>query len=138
MIRLYFVFDELHWGDFGNYCRKYDLEHEINRLIQQAKDKAVIQLKNDLKIDNETTVWAWHEQLANEIQKLTADSQQVLAYLTGDATADTMPMLWAVNHLAIGQNALESCRNLPIVLNVHNAVQRFANDFEVRNAQQRI
>ncbi|MCX7097199.1 MAG: diguanylate cyclase regulator RdcB family protein [Methylococcales bacterium] len=136
MILLYFVFDELYWGDFGNYCRKCDLEQEIIRLIQQAKDKAAIQLKNDLKID-ETSVWAWHEQLADEIQQLTSDQQQVLAYLTDDATADTMPMLWAVNHLSTGKNELESFKNVPIVLNVHNAVQRFANDFEVRNAQQR-
>lgn len=137
MIRLYFVFDELYWGEFGNYCRKYNLEHEINRLIQQAKDKAVIQLKNDLKIEDETTVWAWREQLAAEMQTLPSDYQQVLAYLTDDASADSMPMLWAVNHLAIGQNELEICRNLPMVFNVQNVVQRFANDFEVRNAQQR-
>jgi hypothetical protein len=136
IIRLYLVFDELYWGHFGNYCRQYDLEREIADLIQQAKDKAITQLKQDLQI-NDTNVWNWHEQLTAEIQNLPVDYQQVLAYLTDDAQIDETPMLWAVNQLAIGNKSLDNCKNLPIVLNVNNAVQRFANDFGVKNAQHR-
>lgn len=135
ILRLFLVFDELHWGDFGNYCRQYNLEHEINRLIQQAKDKAVIQLKHDLQI-NDTNVWGWHEQLAAEIQKLPTDYQQVLAYLTDDAEIDETPMLWAVNRLAIGKTDLNDCKYLPFVFNVQSVIQNFAHDFGVKNAQQ--
>ncbi len=135
MIRLYFVFDELYWGDFGNYCRKYDLEHEIKRLIQQVKDKALIQLNQDLQVTN-AVAKAWQTELSNEVQNLSADYQELLAYLTNDATTST-PMLWAVNRLANGQNDLETCLQLPIILNVQNTIERFAHDFEVRNVQQR-
>ncbi len=134
MVRLYLVFDELHWGDFGNYCRQYNLEHEISRLIQQAKDKALTQLKEDLQ--PKQTVWAWQEQLATEIQKLPEDYQQLLAYLTNDAQVEITPMFWAVNRLANGKQDLAGCKKLPIVFNADSVIQSFARDFGARNAQQ--
>lgn len=136
MIRLYFVFDELHWGDFGNYCRQYNQEHEINRLIQQAKDKALIQLHQDMNIPV-NQVWLWHDSLANDIQALSQEHQQLLAYLSDDAMSDLTPMLWAVNRLATGKNNLPSCNQVPIILNIDNTINRFAFDFGARNAQQR-
>ena len=134
MLRLFLVFDELHWGEFGNYCRQYSLEHEIARLIQQAKDKALSQLKEDLQTT--LTVWAWQEQLATEIQKLSDDYRQLLAYLTDDAQAETTPMFWAVNRLANGKQDLASCQKLPIVFDADSVIQSFARDFGTRNAQQ--
>lgn len=132
--RLFLVFDELHWGDFGNYCRKYvhDHEIEITRLIQQAKDKAMIQLKQEMNFEG---VWAWREQLATEIQQLPQECQHVLAYLSNDAQIETTPMLWAVNQLATGQSTLENCPALPFVFNTDSVIQSFARDFGVRNGR---
>lgn len=134
IVRLYLIFDELHWGDFGNYCRQSSLEHEITCLIQQAKDKALIQLKEDLQTTQ--TVWAWQEQLATEIQKLPDNYQQLLAYLTNDAQAETTPMFWAVNQLANGKRDLSSCQKLPIVFDTDSVIQSFARDFGAKNVQQ--
>jgi hypothetical protein len=134
MIRLYLVFDELYWGDFGNYCRNYTIEHEINSLVQKAKDRASVQLKIDFGTTEPEL--AWQKQLAADIQNLPDDYQQALVYLTDDATADLTPMLWAVNRLASGEKEVTH-KNLPILLDVKNTINRFADDFEVRNAQQR-
>lgn len=134
MVRLYLVFDELYWGDFGNYCRNYTIEHEINSLVQNAKDKASIQLKKD--IGTTEPELAWQKKLAADIQNLPDDYQQALAYLTDDATADLTPMLWAVNRLATGEKEVTH-KNLPILLDVKNTINRFVDDFEVRNVQQR-
>lgn len=138
LIRLHLVFDELYWGDFGNYCRKYNLEKEIKRLIEQAKNKTLIQLKKDLKesgIDPKQA-WTWQEWLSNEIESLNSDYRELLAYLTNDANADLTPMLWTVNRLANGYIDLNNNLQVPIILNAQNTIERFARDFEVRNAQQ--
>ncbi len=131
MIRLYLVFDELHWGDFGNYCRKYDIAHEVERLVQQVKDKALIQMQRDVK----NPIWSWQATMINDIQKLNFEQQQCLAYLSDShIDANLTPMLWAVNQMAMGKKGLASCEHLPIILNAENTINRFANDFEVRNA----
>ena len=137
IIRLYLAFDELHWGDFGNYCRQYNIEHEVKRLTQQVKDKANIQMKQDRQAMNLSTteIWAWQETLAADIQKLTPEHQQFLAYLSDNTNAKQTPMIWAVNNLATGKNELENYHNIPILLNIENTIHRFSNDFEVRNAQ---
>jgi len=138
MIRLYFVFDELYWGEFGNYCRQYKIEHEVKRLVQQVKDKALIQMNQDRNSFNPplNKTMAWQKNLFTEVQNLSHDYQQTLAYLSDNTHAELTPMLWAVNRIAIGKNDLESCKNIPIILNIENTINRFANDFEVRNAQQ--
>ena len=136
LIRLHLVFDELYWGDFGNYCRNYNVEKEIKRLIEQAKNKTLIQLKKDLKesgIDPEKT-WTWQKWLSNEIEGLNSDYRELLAYLTNDANADSTLMLWAVNHLVNGYNDLNTNLQVPIILNAQNTIEQFARDFEVRNA----
>jgi hypothetical protein len=136
IIRLYLVFDELHWGDFGNYCRQYDVDHEVSRLVQQVKDKANIQMKQDMQVLNPsfTHVWAWQDTLAADIQKLTPEHQQVLVYLSDNTDAKLTPMLWAVNNLALGKNELKNHHNIPTLLNIENTINRFSSDFEVRNA----
>jgi hypothetical protein len=136
LIRLHLVFDELYWGDFGHYCRHYSSESDINRLIQQAKDKAVIQLKEDMALSHDV-VWSWQEALARELKNLPNDYQQVIAYLSDDADENLMPMLWSMNHLANGSNHLNQCKKVPMIFTIENAVNRFAIDFGVRNAQQR-
>ncbi|CAG1022091.1 hypothetical protein DOJK_01435 [Patescibacteria group bacterium] len=136
MIRLYLIFDELYWGDFGHYCRHYSSESDINRLIQQAKDKAIIQLKKDMALTHDI-VWSWQDSLAHELKNLPNDYQQLIAYLSDDADENLMPMLWAMNHLASGSNHLTNYKKVPIILTIDNAVNHFAIDFGVRNAQQR-
>lgn len=136
MLRLYFVFDELYWGEFGNYCRQYKIEHEVNRLVQQVKDKALIQMKHDKQSPHQSC--SWQEKLATDIRKINLEHQQTLAYLSDESLAEHTPMLWAVNQIATGNNNLLNCKNLPIILNIENTINRFANDFEVRNAQQRL
>ncbi len=139
LIRLHLVFDELYWGDFGNYCRKYNLEKEIKRLIEQAKNKTLIQLKLDLEKSGIDTkqAWIWQEWLSDEIQNLETDYKELLAYLTDDANENLTPMLWVVNRLANGETNVEINQQVPIILNTQNTIERFARDFEVRNAQQR-
>lgn len=136
LVRLFLVFDELYWGDFGNYCRKCGLQHkEIQRLVQQVQDKSLIQLKDDwLNMQLSSTAYPWQIDTKQGLQKLHAEHNEVIAYLTDEAINDSMPMLWGLNQLA--NDPYRECTlpsvNLPIILNAQNAVNRFSADFGVR------
>lgn len=136
LIRLFLVFDELYWGDFGHYCRQCGLEHrEIQRLTEQVKNKSLVQLKNDWSV-NQLPVHAfdWQSAIKQELQNLSVEHREVVAYLTDEAINDTVPMLWSLNQLANNphhDNFLPS-KNVPLVLTMHNAINRFSTDFNTR------
>jgi hypothetical protein len=138
LIRLFLVFDELYWGDFGNYCRQCGLEHrEIKRLIEQLQNKSCIQLKTDwLNAKLPSHAYDWQLQIKQELQNLPIEYREVIAYLTDEAIndADAMPMLWSLNQLANNSyhNDFLPSKNVPLVLTMQNAINRFAADFRVR------
>ncbi len=137
LVRLFLVFDELYWGDFGNYCRKCGLEHsEIKRLVQQVQDKSLIQLKCEW--GNSRSIYIWQDDTKSQLQNLHGDYREMLAYLTDGAPHDEMPMVWGLNQLANNPNPKDSLQNLniPIMLDMQNAIHRFSFDFEARYANQ--
>lgn len=146
LVRLFLIFDELYWGDLGNYCRNYRyLNGEIDRLIQQVKDKALVQLREDLIEINVSSelAYPWQEELAENIKTLELPRQQLIAYLTDesdDYSRSNTPMLWSLHKLAsfpsvlIAQKLKEN-KYLPILLNAQNTVNRFSIDFETRYAK---
>lgn len=142
LIRLFLVFDELYWGDFGHYCRQCGLEHrEIQRLTEQVKNKSLIQLKDDC-LNNQlpTLTYDWQSYIKQELKNLPAEHCEVISYLTDEAVNDSMPMLWSLNQLANNprHNGLLASVNVPIVLNTQNAVNRFSFDFGVRYTNETI
>ena len=141
LIRLFLVFDELYWGDFGNYCRQCGLEHrEIQRLVQQVHDKTLIQLKTDWLTGQLSPIaYAWQTDTKHYLQNLQPEYREVIRYLTDEATNDSMPMLWSLNQLANDphyEDLLPSA-NIPIVLTMQNAINRFSFDFEARYAHEK-
>jgi hypothetical protein len=138
LARLFLVFDELYWGDFGNYCRKCGLEHrEIQRLVQQVQDKSLIQLKRDWSQAQD--VYFWQDDAKREFQNLAVDYRDLIAYLTNGAPSDLMPMTWGLNQLADNPQspALQNLY-LPKMLDIKTAIDRFSFDFEARYANQYI
>lgn len=139
LARLFLVFDELYWGDFGNYCRKCGLEHrEIQRLVGQVQDKSLIQLKNDwTQLHDTQTLYFWEDDTKNHFQNLQTDYRELVAYLTNGAPPDLMPMTWGLNQLAENPQ-ISSLQNLylPKMLDIKNAIDRFTFDFEARYANQ--
>lgn len=137
LIRLFLVFDELYWGDFGHYCRQCGLEHrEIQRLTEQVKNKSLIQLKNDwLNGQLPAHAFDWQLNIKQELQNLSVEHREVIAYLTDEAINDAMPMLWRLNQLATNphhHNDSLPSKNVPLVLTMQNAINRFSADFGVR------
>lgn len=139
LARLFLVFDELYWGDFGNYCRKCGLEHrEIQRLLQQVQDKSLIQLEREWK--KSQTVYLWQDDTKTSLQNSHSDYCEMIAYLTNGAPHDSMPMVWGLNQLANNPHqtdALQSSK-IPKFFDVQNAIHRFSFDFEARYANQYI
>lgn len=129
LVRLFLVFDELYWGDFGHYCRQCGLEHrEIQRLTEQVKHKSLIQLQaNPIALD-------WLPTIKQDLQNLPTEYREVIAFLTDEATNDAMPMLWSLNKLANNphHNGSLPSKNVPLVLTMQNAVNRFSADFNTR------
>lgn len=135
VIRLFLVFDELYWGDFGHYCRQCGLEHrEIQRLTEQVKHKSLIQLKNDWSHNQLPNAYDWQTAIKQELQNLSSEHREVIAYLTDEAINDAMPMLWSLNQLANNPHHEEflSSKNVPLVLTMQNAINRFSADFNTR------
>jgi len=137
LARLFLVFDELYWGDFGNYCRKCGLEHrEIQRLVQQVQDKSLIQL--ECEWEKSQAVYLWQDDTKSSLQNMHGDYREMIAYLTDGAPYDEMPLVWGLNQLAINpsqKNALQN-QNLPRIFDMQNAIHRFSFDFEARYANQ--
>jgi hypothetical protein len=136
IVRLFLVFDELYWGEFGNYCRQCGLQHrEIQCLIQQIQDKALIQLKDDWASEGLPLVYPWQVHTRQHLQSSKTEQREMIIYLTDNATVVAMPMLWALNQLASeAGNNLSSNQRLPLILTPQNAVNRFKSDFEERYA----
>lgn len=136
LIRLFLVFDELYWGDFGHYCRQCGLEHrEIKRLVEQLQNKSCIQLKSDwLNGQLPSHAYDWQSAIKQELQNVAVEHCDVIAYLTDEAVNDTMPMLWSLNQLANNphHNNFLPSKNVPLVLTMQNAINRFSADFSVR------
>lgn len=139
LARLFLVFDELYWGDFGTYYRKCGLEHrEIQCLIQLVQDNSLIQLKNDwTQLHDTQTLYFWEDDTKNYFQNLQTDYRELVAYLTNGAPPDLMPMTWGLNQLAENPQ-ISSLQNLylPKMLDIKNAIDRFSFDFEARYANQ--
>jgi hypothetical protein len=139
LVRLFLVFDELYWGDFGNYCRKCGLEHrEIQRLVQQVQDKSLVQLEREW--EKSQTIYLWQDDTKSSLQNLQSDYCEMIAYLTNGAAHDAMPIVWGLNQLANNphrKEALESLK-IPKFFDMQNAINRFSFDFEVRYANQYI
>lgn len=137
LARLFLVFDELYWGDFGNYSRKCGLEHrEIQRLVQQVQDKSLIQL--ECEWEKSQAVYLWQDDTKSSLQNMHGDYREMIAYLTDGAPYDEMPLVWGLNQLAINpsqKNALQN-QNLPRIFDMQNAIHRFSFDFEARYANQ--
>lgn len=132
LIRLYLVFDELYWGDFGNYCRHCGLEHyEIKRLIEQVEHKSLIQLKKDWQYGS---IFDWQAHIKNDLQQLSGEYLEVIAYLTNQACHEKMPILWSINQLANNpeMNGRVNNINIPIILNKENSIKRLIFDFSMR------
>lgn len=126
------VFDELYWGDFGNYCRQFGLEHrEIQRLIERVHNKAIIQLKND---GASNQIIDWQADTKYSLQNLSIEHREVIAYLTNEASHETMPIIWSLNQLANNPHIDGRVQNIkvPIILTMQNAINRFSADFAVR------
>jgi hypothetical protein len=139
LVRLFLVFDELYWGDFGNYCRKCGLEHrEIQRLVQQIQDKSVIQL--ECEWEESQAVYLWQDDTKSSFQNLHGDYRDMIAYLTDGAPHDEMPLVWGLNQLANNPDQRDALQNsnLPKILDMQNAIHRFSFDFEARYANQYI
>ena len=139
LVRLFLVFDELYWGDFGNYCRKCGLEHiEIRRLVQQVQDKSLIQLKHEW--EKSQTVYLWQDDTKSSLKNLHGDYREMIAYLTDGAPHDAMPLVWGLNQLANNPDQKDALQNsnLPRIFDIQNAIHRFNFDFEARYANQYI
>jgi len=135
VVRLFLVFDELYWGDFGNYCRHCGLQHrEIKRLIEQVQDKALARLKEDWASHGLPSLYDWRADTQQRLQGLQTEYRQLIAYLTDDAADATMPMVWTLNQLANNSDnaKLSANKQVPIILTAQNAINRFSADFEVR------
>lgn len=135
--RLFLVFDELYWGDFGNYCRQCGWQHrEIARLSQQVKDRSLVQLKQDWAQAKLPTAYDWQGDTRQNLQGLATEHNGLIAYLTEDAGDVVMPLLWGLNQLADKpEKANLSVNNrIPFFLTPENALNRVSHDFEVRYA----
>ena len=136
LVRLFLVFDELYWGDFGHYCRQCGLEHrEIKRLIEQLQNKSLIQLKSDwVNGKLPSHAYDWQSDIKQELQNVAVEHREVIAYLTDEAINDSMPMIWSLNQLANNphHNDFLLSKNVPLVLTMQNAINRFSADFGVR------
>jgi len=135
IVRLFLVFDELYWGDFGGYCRQRGLAHrEIKRLIEQVQHKALTRLKEDWTSVGLPSVYDWRPDTRQRLQGLPGEYRGLIAYLSDGATNESTPMLWALRQLANAANPPTRLANshVPIILTAQNAINRFSADFEVR------
>lgn len=138
LTRLFLVYDELYWGDFGHYCRQCGLEHrEIKRLVEQVQNKSLIQLESEWQKSN--SPYLWENDTKNQLQNLNTDYREMIVYLTNGAPLDEMPLTWGLNQLANNpsQDYLNNS-NLPKFLDMQNAINRMSFEFEARYVKQYI
>lgn len=136
LARLFLVFDELYWGDFGSYCRKYGLQDSnTQKLVEQVQNKSLIQLKRDWS--QTEGIYFWQDDARQDFQNLSSDYRDLIAYLTDGAPSD-MTMVWSLNQLATNPQTVFQNINIPNALNVQNAIYRLTSDFEKRYANQYI
>ncbi|KAB8331886.1 hypothetical protein SD80_020380 [Scytonema tolypothrichoides VB-61278] len=99
LARLYLVIDELYWGKFGIYCRSQFGTSEVDELMRQLVNKALIQMKQDLGGDiSELTL---PKKWLSPIQDLPEESREVLSYLSNWADPQTAPVAWAIGNAAL-------------------------------------
>lgn len=133
LIRFYLVLDEMYWGDFGTYYRQHKSQYiEINRFIEQVKNKAKIQLKRDMqKINmNNEQPFIWRSAVRDSLRELNADRQHALAFLSNNAEQAIMPMPWLFNQYLTNQSVEElAVDNVPYILDADNAVEHMTRNF---------
>lgn len=136
LVRLYLVLDEMYWGDFGTYCRQYKVNtDEIERLIEQVKNKAIIQMKEDMKSMNMETerVFTWQQEIGSSLQKLNADRKQALTFLTNYGEQEKIPMPWIFHrYLTVESGEELVVDSLPYILDANNAVEHMIQSFRRR------
>ena len=136
LARLYLVLDEMYWGDFGVYCRQYDVKTaEIERLIEQVKNKAIIQIKEDMKSMNMDIEqpFTWQQEIGNSLKQLSDDRRQALTFLTNYGEQEKMPMPWLFHrYLTVQSDEELDIDNLPYILDASNAVEHMTQNFRTR------
>jgi hypothetical protein len=148
LLRVFFVLDELYWGDFGNYIRHHKPNRaEAKRLLYQLQDKALIQFEQDWKdFHGESSVnISWQHVLLQEIQSMEPIRREAMAYLTHENQTDAikkMPMITYLNQMASGfldnPKLVECSRYVPRVLTPDNAINHFLLDYESRYESNKI
>ncbi|MUG91944.1 hypothetical protein F7734_05495 [Scytonema sp. UIC 10036] len=104
LARLYLVIDELHWGDFGTYCRSRWKSSEVDNFIEQLVNKACSQMRQDLKGDiSEITL---SKEWLSPIIALPKELREVLGYLTDWASPQTTPVTWTIRNTALAESSV--------------------------------
>jgi len=141
LVRLYLVLDELYWGDFGFFCRQFtDNNIEIERLLEQVKNKSIINLKEDMRVVGmlPEQVFSWQEELEKGVKSLNVDRINALALLTDYGDERSTPISWVFHrYLAnqtIGNSSIDS---VPYIFNAENIVEHMARNFKGRGAYER-
>jgi len=137
LIRLYLALDELYWGDFGRFCRTFtDNKIEIERLLDQVKNKAIIHLKENMKVLNMQSdqVFSWQEEVESGLNHLSNDRKKALAFLTDSSDQRSTPVFWALhNYLTNQSEKYSSLDNMPYIFNAENVVEHITENFRVRS-----
>jgi hypothetical protein len=104
LVRLYIVIDELHWGNFGTYCRSQFGTSEVHQLMEQLLHKALFQMKQDLGGDVSQLMLP--EEWLSPIMDLPEESREVLSYLSNWADPQTAPVTWTIRNAALLESGL--------------------------------
>ncbi len=110
--RLYAVLDELWWGAFGDYYRNYtDNNHTCIEFLNDIRNRARIQLREDLQIENKrlkSDIW-----LSTSVDP-NSDVILALEYLGNWSVPDKHPFVFSVTQY---QNNLPLPLGLPRIFN---------------------
>ena len=101
---LYLMIDELYWGMFGIYCRKKFGANQVDQLMEQLGDKALILMETNLK--GEVSQLMFSKEWLSSIQNLPKESREALSYLSDWADAQTTPVTWAIKNAALLESEL--------------------------------
>lgn len=126
LAQFYAVLDELYWGDFGEFCRRYDNAVKV-RLLEQLTDKATMSLRDKFGSAGGQRIKV-KALLSSPVTDTGSDLLPALGYMGDWSNEEHHPFAFAVTQLPS-----ELPLGLPRLLDAERAAQAMVQEmFEER------
>ncbi len=126
LVSLYLCIDELHWGDFGMYCRNSADANKVNDLTDYLRNCLLEIIKKRIGTEkNELFVMA---QWLKPISALPDERLEMLTYLCNWADSKTTPITWSIYSYATSYTPTHASKDIPITLNSARLIDRLVDE----------